>query len=540
MDLILRNGRIHQIDEEKGVVEALAIREGKIEALGRDEEIMKLAKEDTEIIDLEGRPAFPGFNDSHMHLVNYGYSRIQADLIGVQSIDELKERMSNFIQDKGIEEGKWVLGRGWNHDYFLDKQVFPHRYDLDEISTEHPIMVTRTCGHVASINSKALEIIGIDRDTEQVEGGHFDLDEHGEPRGIFREKALFMVHENIPSFSLDEVKEMILLGVRALNSEGITSVGSDDFEALPDKDYEKIIQAYKALSKEGRLNIRVYQQGLFPDPDSYREFLDQGHRTGDGDNFFKIGPLKILLDGSLGARTAALEEDYQDDPGNRGILSSTKEELDQMVQLAHENNCQVAIHGIGDRAIGMALDSIGSALEKDPREDHRHGIVHSQITNEGIFQKFKDTDSIAYIQPIFLDYDWSMVEERIGKKRLETSYNWKRMVDMGIPCSLGSDAPVETFSVMAGIYEAVTRKDLRGEPEGGWMPDQALSVDQALAGYTLEGAYASFEEDIKGSLERGKLADIVVLEEDPYQVDEDRIKDIRIHMTIVNGKVVYD
>lgn len=540
MDLILIKGNIYKVDKNNTSVEAIAINGNKIYKTGTTQEILKLKEKNTKVIDLEGKSVVPGFNDSHMHLLNYGYALTQADLIGTTSITELQIRMKNHIKNKDIEKGKWVLGRGWNHDYFIDKKVFPTRYDLDEVSKEHPIVVTRACGHVATVNSKALELIGIKKGTPQFEGGHFDLDENSEPIGIFRENALTNVYKSIPSPTIDEVKQMMLASIREMNKYGITSVGTDDFEALPDNDYEKVLKGYSELKSEGKLNMRIYQQCLISNIEKYKEFLDKGYRTGDGDEFLKIGPLKMLLDGSLGARTAALEEPYADDKDNVGIVTSTKEELNDIVLLANKNNCQVAIHGIGDRAIQMALSSIENALDENPRKNHRHGIVHAQITNKKIFNKFKDINAMAYIQPIFLDYDWSMVSDRVGKNREKYSYNWKTMIDMGIHASMGSDAPVETFNVMKGIYEAVTRKDLKGNPEGGWLREQALTVEESIYGYTMEGAYASFEESIKGSLEEGKLADIVVLSGNPYTVDPNEIKDIEVEMTIIDGRIVYE
>lgn len=540
MDLILMNGSIHTLDRDNNLVEAVAIKDGKIYGTGSTEEMLKLRDNNTKIMDLKNKAAFPGFNDSHMHLLNYAYSMKKADLIATDSIEDLKNRMTEYMEDKDIKEGEWLLGRGWNHDKFSGEKIFPDRYDLDEISTLHPILVTRTCGHVASINSKALEIIGISKASAQIEGGHFDLDEDGEPVGIFRENALSHVNTCIPSPNTEEIKEMLVEAVESLSKCGITSIGSDDLEALADNDYKKVLRAFKELKDQEKLNVRVYEQCLLANLERYKEFLKSGYRTGDGDYIFKIGPLKILLDGSLGARTAALKEAYRGQAENLGILMFTQEELDQMTQLANNNDCQIAIHGIGDRAIEMGLNSIERALEKKPRADHRHGIVHSQLTNKYIFYKYVKLNALAYIQPIFLDYDWSIVEDRIGIERSKTSYNWKTMVEMGIHCPMGSDCPVEPFNVMHGIYEAVTRKDLKGRPEEGWMIDQALSLDQAIYGYTVEGAYASFEEDVKGRIEEGMLADIVVLNQNPYKVKADDIKDISVNMTIMGGKIVYN
>lgn len=538
MDLIFINGIVYTMDKNNTISEAVAVKDNKIVKVGTTEEILALKGDNSQIIDLEGKALVPGFNDSHMHLVNYGYSQTQADLIGVESVEEINRRVSQYIKDKKVEKGTWVRGAGWNQDYFIGDKVFPTKYDLDKISLDHPIVVTRTCGHVAVVNSKALEVLGIKKGTAQVEGGHFDLDENGEPTGIFRENALAIVYNAIPNPGINEIKEMITNAIEQLNKCGITSVGTDDFGALPGKDYNKIIEAYLELKNEGLLNIRVYQQYLIPEIDNLKGFLNKGYKTGWGDENFKIGPLKLLLDGSLGARTAVLNEPYTDNPSTSGILTATQEELDEIVDFAHNNGNQIAIHGIGDKAMYMAFESIEKTLNKNPKKDHRHGIVHAQITDEYLLNKFKDLEAIAYIQPIFLDYDWKMVKSRIGEEREKTSYNWKTMVDMGTHIACGSDSPVDSFNVMYGIYEAVTRKDLKGNPEGGWLPEQGLTVEEALYGYTMGGAYASFEEDIKGSIEEGKLADMVVLSDNIFEIDPHKIKDVNVEMTIFNGKII--
>lgn len=539
MDTIWINGRIYTMDHQNGVAEAIAIKDGIIEKVGYTEEVLALKANHTEIIDLEGKTVLPGFNDSHMHLLSYGFSLTQVNLIGSTTIEELNVRVARFIMDKGITNGKWVRGAGWNQDFFQDETRFPNRYDLDDISVEHPIVVSRACGHVAVVNSKGLEILNINKDTSQVEGGHFDLDENGEPLGIFRENAIGLVYGSLPSPTVEEIKSMMINGIMDLNSCGITSIGTDDFEALPDRNYENVMKAFLELKEENKLDIRINEQCLLPNIMKLQGFIDKGYGTGWGDNVFKIGPLKLLIDGSLGARTAALIEPYSDDSSTTGIITATQEELDAIVELAHNNEMQIAIHGIGDKSMYMSFESIEKALVKNPKKDHRHGIVHCQITDDYLLNKFAELKAIAYIQPIFLDYDWHIVKDRVGESREKTSYNWKTMVDKDIKIACGSDAPVETFDVLKGIYEAVTRKDLQGNPKEGWLPEQKLTVKEAVYGYTMGGAYASFEEDIKGSLEKGKLGDMVILSEDIFNIEEDKIKDAKVEATILGGKLIF-
>lgn len=538
MDLILHNGVIRTMNGESDVYQAVGIKDNKIVLVGSNEEALGLKDENTQVVDLGGKTVVPGFNDSHMHLLSYGYSLTMAYLNDTTSLQEVLERTREFIKDKNVPEGKWVRGRGWNQDYFQDENRFPTRYDLDKISMDHPICLTRTCGHVLVVNSKGLDILGIDKNTPQFPGGHFDKDENGEVLGIFREDAMRPVYNAIPAPTLDEIKDMILAASRELNKCGITSVGSDDFESLPQGDYENVIKAFRELKEEGKTTVRVYEQCLLSEKERLKGFINKGYKTGWGDEYFKIGPLKLLIDGSLGARTAALVEDYNDDKGNTGIITATQEYLNDLVMIAHENDCQTAIHGIGDRGMYMAFEAIEKALEAHPRNDHRHGIVHAQITDEVLLDKFRDLEAVAYIQPIFLDYDWKMVKDRVGEEREKTSYNWKSMVDKGVHIPCGSDAPVETFNVLYGIYEAVTRKDLQGNPKEGWLIDQALTPYEALYGYTVEGAYASFEENMKGSIKEGMIADLVVLSQDPLTVDKDSIKDINVEMTVFDGKIL--
>ncbi|MBU5255602.1 amidohydrolase [Tissierella praeacuta] len=538
MDLILINGKIHTMNKERNIVEAIGINGDIIENIGTNEEIMALKNNSTKIIDLEGKVVLPGFNDSHMHLLSYGYSLNRIDLGGAKSIEEINCIIKNIIEEKDMEKGEWVNGRGWNQDYFIGEKRFPTRHDLDKISLEHPILIGRACGHIVVVNSKALELLNITKDTPQVDGGHFDLDENGEPLGIFRENALGLVYSKLPNPTVDDIKHMMVRAIKDLNKNGVTSVGTDDFDAFPDVDYEKIILAYQELKEENKLKVRVYEQFLIQDKDRLQGFIDKGYGSSWGDKFFKLGSLKLLVDGSLGARTAALTEDYSDDYNNKGITKLLQDELDIIVDLANQYNIQVAIHGIGDRAMYMALESIEKVLDKNPRDNHRHGIVHCQITDEELLNKFAELKIIAYIQPIFLDYDWKIVRSRVGENRERTSYNWKTMLDKNITIACGSDSPVETFNVMKGIYEAVTRKDLDGNPQGGWLPEQRLTVDEAVYGYTMGGAYASFEENIKGSLEEGKLADMVVLSKDIFNMEEDSIKDVEVVATIFGGELV--
>ncbi|NLD17304.1 MAG: amidohydrolase [Tissierellia bacterium] len=529
MKTIYTNGRIYTMNDERDVFNTMVVEDGRIVELYNTDE--KLEGEN--ILNLEGKVVYPGLNDSHLHLGYYGYYASQVDLAGTKTKKEAIERISKYIEENELKEGQWVLGWGWNHDYFEDDKSFLNKFDLDQVNTELPIAVSRACGHVLSVNSKALETAGIKNNPVQIEGGQIDIDEEGNPIGVFRENALGEIRNHIPRRTLDQVKESILLAIKEMNSWGLTSIHSDDLSSVAGYDYKEILQMFRELAEDEKLNIRIYEQCRLK-VDELDEFLEAGNTTGVGNDFFKIGSLKLFLDGSLGARTAALREPYSDDPNEYGIITASEEEIDEMVGKAFDHNMQVAAHGIGDRAIETAI----RCMSKNRRDDLRNGVVHCQITDSDILKSFKENEILAYVQPIFLDYDRNIVWDRVGD-RTYTSYNWKTLVDLGVHVSFGTDSPVEHFNPFHNIYEAVTRKDLNGLPEEGFLIAQALSVDESLRAYTYEGAYASFEEDVKGTLEAGKFADFIILNEDLYKIDLMKIKDITVEKTIVNGKEVY-
>lgn len=539
--MLFINGKIYSLDKNNSVYEALAVKNKKIAGLGKTDYILKKYPNDENIIDLGGKMLMPGFNDSHMHLLSYGYSKlVKAELNNARSIEELIKIVSEFSIDKKKRLGKWIMGRGWNENKFKEKRIL-NRYDLDKISSEEPVFLNRFCGHhVIAVNSKALDVCGIDKNTKQVEGGHFDVDENGEPTGIFRENARNLILEKIPNPEVSQIKDMLVEGLKSASKNGITSIQTDDFEAFMNGEYdESIIEAYTQLRNEGKLTARIYHQSQIHKTDLLKEFLNLGYNTGWGDEYFKIGPLKLLTDGSLGGRTALLDEPYNDDNTTKGISVFTQEELDSLITTAHEADMQVAAHCIGSGAMNMFFKSLDKALAKKPTNNHRHGVVHAQITNDELFEKFRKYNAIAYIQPVFIDSDMDIIESRIGKEKVEKTYNWKRFIDMGIHSSGGSDAPVEEMDVISNIYHAVTRKNKNGLPKEGWIPSQRLSLTEALKLFTIEGAYASFEEDLKGTLEEGKLADLVVLSEDIHEIPENDIIKTKVEMTVMDGKIVY-
>lgn len=533
MDYLYYNGTIRTMNDDRDVVQAIGIQDGRIAFVGTNEEAKSISA--TEKIDLEGKFVLPGFDDSHMHLLHYSFINRAFPLLGVNSLQKILENAKAYVaENQPWPEGKWLFGRGWNHEFFEDEKRFITRHDLDKISTDIPIIFIRVCGHIAAANSLATELMLAHPKAPGM------MDKIEPENGLFKEAALKISYEIMAPPTQPEIEDMILYGVEHMNRAGLTTVQTDDFMSLPGKDWKTISAAYQNLEKQGKLNMRINNQASFATPGELKAFLDTGfYKEPKGDRF-KIACIKIFQDGSLGARTALLREDYEGYPGERGIMMHDQDELNDMVSMAHDAGLPAVTHCIGDKAADMMIDAVEYALKKNPRPDHRHGIVHLQITDMNILERMKELGMTAMVQPVFSGYDMDIVADRVGKKRESTSYLWKTLIKMGIHSSGGSDAPVERFDVLENIQIGVTREKLTGGPENGWMPEERLSVDEALRMFGYEAAYASFDEHQKGTLEVGKLADLVVLGEDICTVDPHNIKDIPVLKTIVGGKVVYE
>jgi len=479
-------------------------------------------------VDLGGAFACPGFIDSHMHILNYGQTLTIADLAKhTASLEEMLRCLGQIPPGRG----GWILGRGWNQDYFSDASRMPNRHDLDRVSREHPVCAVRACGHALTVNSRAMELLGITPETPQPEGGRILFEE-----GIFFDNAMDLVLCAIPAPDKEAVKTMIRSACRALNRRGITGCHSDDYSTFQNLPWQTVNEAFRELENAGELTVRVYEQANFPTLPALKAFVAAGNTTGTGSDRFRIGPLKLLGDGALGARTAYLSRPYADDPATRGLSVFTAEEFDSLIGYAHEKRMQVAVHCIGDACLDLVLSSIEKALTAHPRQDHRHGIVHCQITRPDQLERIAKLGLHVYAQSIFLDYDIHIVKERAGEALAKSSYSWKTLMGRGVTVSNGSDCPVETPDVLAGIQCAVTRRDLKGF--GPYLPGEAFTVDEALQSFTTAGAYASFEEEKKGRIEPGMPADFVVLGGNPFETNPEKLKDIPVLRTYLDGKMV--
>jgi predicted amidohydrolase YtcJ len=532
VSLALLNGKIYTMDGR--VDEAVAISGDKVIKTGSNDEVKCLCDSKTEVIDLKGMAVLPGFNDSHLHFLGYGISINMVDLRGVQSIDEIIYRTRKYIDDNDIKPGEWVTGMGWDQNKLKEKRV-PLAKDLDLISKVHPIKLDRICIHSAAANPLALKMCGIYSHTA-VEGGTFEKDSDGNLTGYILENALTLINNRMPLPDSDKIAKIIERAQKDALKAGLTSLQTSDVEYT--KSIDEVYEGYKKLQNDGKLDVRINEQVLLNNIDEVEKFIKSPYSKDRGNDFFGFGPVKIITDGSLGARSAALCSSYSDDAGNCGMLLYSREQLFQMVSAAHNAGYQVHLHCIGDAALKMCIDAIENAKAGKP-SNMRHRVNHVQIGSTKLFRRMAQLGICADIQPSFVSSDWNMVEDRVGAERVKTSYAWKTMLDMGIHVAAGSDSPIENFSPLQGIYAAVTRKGFDGQPEGGWMNKEALSVKEAVELYTKGSAYASFDENKKGTITGGKLADIVVLSEDPFNIEKDAIKDIKVQMTIVGGKIKY-
>lgn len=508
--------------------EAMLIDGGKITAVGSETEIF--AKPHGESIDLGGRTVVPGFNDSHMHLYSIGERAQSIDLKGTTSIEEIGQRTAEFISRGLVPEGTPISGGGWNQDFFVGEHRLPTRYDLDRFCPDRPLILSRTCGHMLVANSAAIRLAGVDKHTPQPAGAAFDVDESGEPTGIFREEAANLVTRVLPGPTPESAASALKIAMAHAAEWGVTSVQTMD---LVEDSWRDMLGIYGALQLDNP-TLRVYHQCNLMSIDSLREFMaEKPFRYGT--DFNRIGPIKLFVDGSLGSRTALLRHPYADDPSTCGIATLTEQQLFELVSAADENGYQVAIHCIGDAAIERVLDCYERVSA--PGNPLRHGIIHCQLTDRPLLERFRRQNVLAYVQPIFLDYDVTVVRERVGEQLAESSYAFETLRKSGVSVSLGTDSPVEDLNPIANISCAVTRQRLSGgEP---YIPAEAMTVQNAIDCYTAGSAYAQFEEGVKGLLEPGYFADLAVLSEDIFSAKPQDIKNISVDATMVDGRIVF-
>ena len=530
------NGKIYT--GELPLREAFIVEDGRFGSVGENREILSSLQPGDEKHDLKGAFICAGFNDSHMHLLNFGQSLHGARLAEhTGSLNGMLAYLRTFIVENPPRPGRWLTGRGWNQDYFADEKRMPNRFDLDSVSAEIPIRITRACGHCCVVNSAALRAAGISGETPDPQGGTIGRDGNGKPDGRLYEKAIELLDKAMPQPDKEALKEMLKLGMDAVNRYGITSVQTDDYSTFRGVPWQLINEAYRELESAGEMTVRVNEQCNFQDLSELQDFIEAGNKTGTGSGFFRIGPLKMLGDGSLGSRTAHLSQPYLNSGANCGFSLFPPEHLRDMIVYAHTHGMQAAVHAIGDACLDEVLDAFEAAINADPGADHRHGIVHCQISRADQLERIAQLGLHVYAQSIFLDYDNHIVEKLVPPELTGTSYSWKTLLKKGVCVSNGSDCPVELPDVMTGIRCAVTRCSLDGT--GPFLPREAFTVQEALDSFTAAGAAASFEENKKGRIREGMTADFVILDSDPFQTVPDQLDKIRVLGTYLGGTRVY-
>lgn len=536
MKKVYYNGKVYT--GKLPLVSAFIVEGGQFVFTGNDTEACALASEGDERIDLSGHFVCCGFNDSHMHLLSLGHALLAARLdLHTGSIKELVSAFREFAESPENKDAKVILGRGWNQDYFADEKRLPDRYDLDRVSETRPVIAVRACGHCLTVNSKFLELLFPDGVLPEIDGGRIGVKD-GMPDGLFYDNAMTLVYDRMPVPGKEDVKRMILKGQAFLNSFGVTSCQTDDLAAFEGMDYETVLEAFRELEAEGRLTVRIYEQSNFSSMEKLEDFLQKGYRTGQGSDIFRIGPLKMLGDGALGPRTALLSGPYADDPSTTGLACFTQAAFEEMIALANENGMQIAVHAIGDGALDRLLDAYEKALAACPRKDHRHGVVHCQITRPDQLQRIAAMKLHVYAQGIFLDYDTKIVRSRVGDALADTSYRWKTLMKKGVTVSNGTDSPVEMPDALKCIQCSITRASTDGET-APFLPEEGFTVQEAIDSYTIKSAFASFDEMRKGRMAPGMLSDFTILEKSPFEAMPEHIKDIRVLSVYLGGKEVF-
>ncbi len=521
-DMAVINARIYTVNAKMPQASALAVRQGKIVAVGGD--VSKLIGPATKVVDAHGATVIPGLIDSHGHVRGLGTALDTVDLRGIQSEKEIATKVQSTAQQ--AKPGEWVLGRAWDQNLWATKQ-FPSAGSLSAAAPNNPVALTRVDGHAVWANAKAMELADINAATKDPQGGRVMRDGSGKPTGVFLDNAMGLVNRKIPAPTPEQVERRLLHALQECARLGMTTVHDAGVEQAD-------IDGYKSLIQKGLMPIRVYAMVRGPSGPALDAWLAKGPEIGD---YLTVRSIKLVSDGALGSRGAAMLEPYSDDPGNRGLLILDRAVIRGVAEKAVARGFQVNTHAIGDAANRAAIDAYGDVL-KGPN-DHRFRVEHAQVVAPEDFAKFKQYSVIASMQATHATSDMPWAETRLGPERIKGAYAWQTFMNLGVRVTDGSDFPVESPNPLWGLYAAITRQDKTGQPAGGWFPNQRMTREQALRSWTVEGAYAAFEENKKGSLEADKMADFIMLSGDVMTMPEIDIPKARVNMTVVGGKIVH-
>jgi predicted amidohydrolase YtcJ len=528
-DLVFKNGKVLKLDDKMGIAEAVAVKGGKVIGVGSSIDINKYIGEETKVFNLEGRLLMPAFVESHAHFYSLGKSLFQLNLVGTESAEEIAMMVKKAADE--VPAGQWVLGRGWDQNDWKVKK-FPDHVILDKASPENPVILRRIDGHAAWVNGAALQIAEITKDTKDPEGGEILRDAGGNPTGVLIDNAINLVSKLVEKPSPEEKKRYLLSAQVHCFKYGITTFHDMGIST-------EMLQFLKGLYKEGELKIRLYEMISVENADWKKE-AEKGPQIGLFDNRLTVRGVKAFVDGALGSRGALLFEPYSDRPGATGLQVISDEKLVEIAKACKKHNMQLSIHAIGDKGNHKVLDIYEKTIGQDREGKYRWRIEHAQILDPKDIKRFGELGVVPSMQPTHCTSDMPWAGDRLGSERLNGAYAWKSLLDAGVEyIPGGSDAPVESVNPLYGIYAAVTRKDQKGHPGNGWFPGQCLKRKQAIKMFTSWGAWVGFEEDIKGKIEQGYLADFIILDRDITEIPEEKILETKVLKTFLGGEEVY-
>ena len=527
-DLIVVNARVYTADDARPLVEAFAVRDGKVAFVGSSREARALAGDATQVVDLDGRTVIPGMVDAHAHYAGLAQTLSTVDLMGVPSYDELIARVR--ARAAALPKGTWVQGRGWDQNQWADGQ-FPTHEALSAAVPDHPVYLTRVDGHAALVNSAAMRAANLTRTTRDPSGGRILKAANGDPTGVLIDRAQGLVSRVIPPETRDDTRRALLEAQSVMHRWGLTGVHDAGAGRA-------MIELYEEMARAGELDLRLYAM-IADDSAAIAHFMSVGPRSSLHNGRLWVRSIKLYSDGALGSRGAALLEPYSDDPGNSGLLISPLEHIRDVAERALARGFQVNSHAIGDRGNRIVLDAYEQALDKMPHADHRFRIEHAQILHYSDIPRFAQLGVIPSMQASHQTSDMYWAGKRLGPERLLGAYAWRSLLNTGVIIPNGSDFPVEYVNPLISFHAAIARQDANDYPVGGWYPDQRMTRDEALKSMTLWPAYSAFQEDELGSLTVGKHADFVVLDQDIMRVPAELVLSTKVLTTYVGGRVVY-
>ena len=537
-DLVLRNATIYTMNSNQPTADAVAVVGDKIAFIGSGSDVESWISDTTDILDLGGLTVTPGLIEGHGHIMGVGYNRLNLDLMAMKSYEEIIEAVVEASEN--TPDGQWILGRGWHQDKWVSQpenrvKGFPTHHKLSEAVPNHPVYLGHASGHLGFANERAMEIAGIDRRTAQPDGGEIFMGIDGRPTGIFNETAQGLIRRVIPDNTIETDTRALELAIRECLENGITSFHTAGQDG-PD------IDLFQSFVEQGKMGIRLYVMLNGRNNELLQQYYQSGPVVGIGDDRLTVRAIKLYSDGALGSRGAWLLEEYTDAPGQYGHNVMPMNDIEKVTRDGIQAGLQICTHAIGDRGNQEVLDIYERAFNDfpDAARDHRFRIEHAQHLHPEDIPRFGELGVIPSMQAIHMSSDRPWAIDRLGKKRIEDgAYVWQKLLETGARIVNGTDAPVEPISAIASFYASVSRQTLAGTPSGGYEADQKMSREQALRSYTLDAAYGAFEEDIKGSIEIGKLADFTVLTQDIMSVPDDQILDAEIAYTIVGGEVMF-